>query len=358
MKIIHCADLHLNSPLTSLPLDKAKTRREEIISTFERLCSYAKKNQVTAVIIAGDMFDSLKVTNKLLNRVLFAVSNCPTVDFLYLSGNHDSDFFLMQQTELPKNFKVFGTDWTYFDYGEVKIGGVCFNAYNTLSVYDNLDFPKDTINIAVMHGQIAGYKSKENAEIISLPRLVDKNIDYLALGHIHYYVEGSLDERGDFAYSGCLDARGFDETGDKGFILLETENGKLKNEFVNFSSRKFFEYEYDVTGKTSPYYVSEEIFNNVTAQIKPENVVKIILKGQAVPELDINFEALLKRLNLFFFYAKIKDKTTLKIDYQDYVYDKSIKGEFVRAVASSNCSEEEKSQIIMCGLRALKGEEL
>ena len=57
MKFIHCADLHIDSKIKTLPSDKSKIRREEIIRTFERLTDYAAENGVTAVIIAGDMFD-------------------------------------------------------------------------------------------------------------------------------------------------------------------------------------------------------------------------------------------------------------------------------------------------------------
>jgi DNA repair exonuclease SbcCD nuclease subunit len=208
-----------------------------------------------------------------------------------------------------------------------------------------------------MHGQIAGYKNTEPAEIISLPRLTDKNIDYLALGHVHFYAEGILDNRGEYAYSGCLDARGFDETGDKGFVLLNVENGKLTKEFVPFGTRNFVEFTYDVTDKTSPYYVLEEIFNTVTTKVNSNSAVKVVLKGQAIPELDLDLESLNIRLNKYFFFAKIQDKTTLKIDIEDYKYDKSLKGEFVRTVLSATLTDEEKSQILMCGLKALKGEE-
>ena len=54
--------------------------------------------------------------------------------------------------------------------------------------------------------------------------LKNKNIDYLALGHIHGYKEAPLDGRGKYCYPGCLEGRGFDECGKKGFVLLNIEN--------------------------------------------------------------------------------------------------------------------------------------
>ena len=55
-----------------------------------------------------------------------------------------------------------------------------------------------------------------------------KNIDYLALGHIHKYKQAELDQRGVYCYSGCLEGRGFDECGEKGFVLLDIDEESLK----------------------------------------------------------------------------------------------------------------------------------
>lgn len=61
-KIIHCADLHLDSPMeTHMTEEQASTRNTEIIHSFLRLTEYAAKNDVRAVILAGDMFDGERV---------------------------------------------------------------------------------------------------------------------------------------------------------------------------------------------------------------------------------------------------------------------------------------------------------
>ena len=50
MKIIHCADLHLDSKLESnLTADKAKMRRDELLDTFERLVEFGEQQGVSAV---------------------------------------------------------------------------------------------------------------------------------------------------------------------------------------------------------------------------------------------------------------------------------------------------------------------
>ena len=59
MKIIHCADIHLDSRITAnLSATKSKQRKAEVLNSFCNMCDYAVNNGVEVVIIAGDLFDS------------------------------------------------------------------------------------------------------------------------------------------------------------------------------------------------------------------------------------------------------------------------------------------------------------
>jgi DNA repair exonuclease SbcCD nuclease subunit len=357
LKFIHCSDLHLDSKIETLPNEKSKIRRDEIVRTFERLAEFAVLENVTAVIISGDMFDTRRVTLKTRGRVLQAIKKSSNIDFLYLSGNHDDDNFISETEDLPQNLKVFGDDWTTFSYGEVLVSGVKFTTANSLSIYDTLSLPEQKYNIVAMHGQIAGYKNTEQAEIISLPKLKDKNIDYLALGHIHAFAGGKLDDRGRYAYCGCLDGRGFDETGSKGFVLIEVEDKKADFKFVEFSSRNLYEDQFLLDTDKPWYENADKIISEVISKYGSDSLIKVVLTGERKPDYEIDVEGLTKRLNERLFFAKVYDKTTLKVDLSDYEHDKSVRGEFVRVVWESKLSDQEKSKIIACGLAALKGDE-
>lgn len=72
MKIIHCADLHLDSNMTSnLSREQAKQRKAELLATFERMIAYAKDNSVKAVIIAGDLYDKKNI--QLMQEMFFCL---------------------------------------------------------------------------------------------------------------------------------------------------------------------------------------------------------------------------------------------------------------------------------------------
>ncbi len=356
MKFIHCADLHLDSKIDTLPSEKSKKRREEILHTFERLCEYAKNNSVTAVIIAGDMFDTQRITVKTRGRVLSAIKSTPEVDYLYLAGNHDDENFIKDADDLPANLKSFTEEWTKFCYGDVEISGTILTPTNAKYVYDRLNLSEDKANIVVMHGQVAGYKSEDKAEIISIPKLKEKNIDYLSLGHIHSYSKNKIDTRGEYAYCGCLDGRGFDETGKKGFVLLTCKDKKITSEFVHFGSRDLYEFEFDVTSYSDWYDCRADLLEKLTAEYSAESLIKVVLKGEHGTDFEIDVEDLVLRLNERFYFGKVYDRTNLKVSIEDYATDKSVRGEFVRLVLESELTAEEKDEIILLGLNVLKGD--
>ena len=141
-KIIHCADLHLDSPMeTHMTEEQASIRNTEIIHTFLRLTEYAAKNDVRAVIIAGDMFDGERIKIRTVDEILDAIRRTPNVDYLYLAGNHDGATYAFADHDMPDNLKIFGKEWTTYKYDSVAISGVEICEANSQSLY--LQVPYD-----------------------------------------------------------------------------------------------------------------------------------------------------------------------------------------------------------------------
>ena len=95
-----------------------------------------------------------------------------------------------------------------------------------------------------------------------------------------------------------------------------------------------------------------------SAGIPAENLVKITLTGTYSLETQKDLQFLKKMLEGRFWFLKIKDESRLKIEKESYEHDLSLKGEFIRLVMASNRPEEEKERMILCGIRALSGEEV
>ena len=348
MKFIHCSDIHLDSKMErNLTAAQARERNAEICATFSRMAAFASQQGVTAVIMAGDLFDTQRATAQTVGFVLDTVRNAPDVDFLYLRGNHDVSAFA--GWDLPENFKTFGDSWTYHRYGDAVIAGMELEP-----AYDALDLPEETVNIVTLHGQIS---TQPGEELIALPLLKRKNIDYLALGHIHGFQSGKLDDRGTWCYCGCLEGRGFDELGPKGFVLVTVENQTLTREFIPFARRTLEEVAVDITDLTTVSQIlaaAEKACEDVSA----ENLVKLTLTGNYTLETQKDLQFLKKMLEGRFWFLKIKDESRLKIEKESYEHDLSLKGEFIRLVMASDRTEAEKERMILCGIRALSGEEV
>ena len=355
MKIIHTSDIHLDSAMQAgLSPERTRERRSELMTAFRRLAEYADKSGASAVIIAGDLFDRGSVTAKVRRFVIESIKDLPHIQFFVLLGNHDEGCFDYADG-LPENLKLFGDEWVSYELGDnVTVVGVEPTEENFECVYDGLFLNPERINIAVMHGA-AG--KTFGADKINLKALAGKGIDYLALGHYHSYETGKLDRRGVYCYSGCLEGRGFDECGDKGFVELDIENGKIDYSFVKSSIRTVEERTVDMTGASS---YAEQLSRVRTAleDIDSSSVVRVRAEGKMRPDEEKFFDQIERELSGTFYGFSVKDRTGVLIDRTDYEGEISLNGEFIRLVTEKVKDENMREQIIACGLAALLGGDL
>ncbi len=372
MRIIHCADLHLDSKLSAnLDSEKRKERKAELLKTFERMVSYAKDNNVRAIIIAGDLFDTNTISKTAGNTVYYNIVNNPEIDFYYLKGNHDAnDYFASMEVSMeakPHNLKLFSdelTSYTINPEGTVKvvITATELNGINSNTIYNALSLNARDFNIVTLHGQHVDYNVKDKAEVIHINGLKNKGIDYLALGHIHAYMRGNIDARGVYCYPGCLEGRGFDECGEHGFVLLniDEENGQFTDTFIPFAKRNIYTVEVDVTDAGNSNDMTDRVRKVLNdKKYSSDSMIKIVLTGSLFVECEINTDFILNHFIQDYYFVKLYDETKLKIDYTQYEHDASLKGEFIRLVRADDTMDEDmKNEIIRMGIRALSGEEI
>lgn len=360
MRIIHTADLHIESKMqTNLDKEKAKIRREELLLSFEHMVDFAATNGVSVIMLAGDLFDKPHVRKTARERILSKIFDHPEIDFLYLKGNHDNADFIDESEDenVPSNFKLFSKDeWTSYTYDDVVITGRELTAENARNLSGNLVLDRTKKNIVMLHGQVTeSFTGVENP--IVLPDFRNKNIDYLALGHIHKYTLERLDDRGVYCYPGCLEGRGFDECGEKGFVLLDIENGNIRTEFIPTSTREFHE----VLLEINPDMAMSDILNNaedLLSEIPEKDFVKLVIKGEEKPDFNLDLFRIQRTFSDRFFFFKVNDESSIFVDYDSFVNDRSLKGEFVRLVQGLDISDDEKGKIIDLGIRAILGEEI
>ncbi len=352
MKFIHAADIHLGSKIEAkLPPEKTEERKAEVRAAFKNMVEKGRSAGVKVIVLAGDVFDSDRPLKKDKEFFYSVVRNNPDVDFLYLRGNHDT---LESYDEQLDNLKIFSTDWTSYAYGDVVFCGIESAAENYSSMYSTLTLAPEKTNIVILHGQKSETVGKDKINIL---KLKNKNVDYLALGHIHSASFGKIDDRGIYAYSGCLEGRGFDETGSKGFIVVDIENGKVKAEFVENSVRKTDEFVVDVSAAADVYEAYKIVKNSIKANKK--DLIRVVLRGEISFDGDGLKEELERLLADEYYFVSVKDDTLRKFDLEKIAGDVSLKGEFIRTVLSDEkLDDETKQKIISTGLKALSGREI
>lgn len=359
MKIIHTGDIHLGAALKNLPPEKARMRKAELAETFRRLCLYARENGVSVVLIAGDLFDSDNISSQWRKEFFKVVAAAKPVCFFYISGNHDE--WLEFEEVPPDNLYFFGEyhAWKSYDLPEnVTVTGIDGKNMDA-QAYLRLSLRSDRYNIVMMHGEISKGEGT-GKESISLLRLQNKGIDYLALGHIHQptlSVE-RIDGRGHFRYCGCLEGRGFDECGKRGFFLLDVREGRLVSEsFLSLAKREICEEVADISACQTYFDVERTAMETLKEQ-SAENQIKLILRGRHTAALKKDIPLLTQRLNERFFFVKVVDESRVYVDYSAFAADVSERGEFVREVGRYEMNEDFRAEILEVGLKALAGEEI
>ncbi len=345
MKIIHVADVHLGATNKRLSVELAKQIKIENATRLQAVFSNAKDINAQAILISGDLFHSKSPTNQLVKFFLDLVKTY-TLPVFYVKGNHDEDFLFADKL-LPKNLIIFNEQFTSYNLDDQ----VIVSGQSGTDVHIP-ELEKDKYNIVLLHGDI---HSKGN-DYLDISKLKNKHIDYLSLGHIHSFEEGSLDKRGKYVYSGCLTANGFDELGSKGFVVLDTEENKTQ--FIKIVGREFVIKEVDITGFKN--YDDLEI--KVVKQLNylQSDIVRVILTGYYTEEQEKFIPLLEKNIGLNFAYFEIVDKTKIKIDTEKLKQEVlSFKAEFLKLVSEDeNLSEEDKSMICEIGINALRGDDV
>jgi len=339
---------------------------------------------------------------------LSSIRKNPEISFFYLRGNHDTKNTFLFQEHLPKNLFLFSHEGKkyrlneklvlagqefygrgeqeeenyFFDSEEeeeqaLEEGMNCFPEKEE-PAQGIWNFKEEDCNLLMLHGMLRESSvSKETSEEkassertpeavqtedgISLRALSKYPIHYLALGHIHKREEGRFGALR-YLYPGCLQGRGFDEEGEKGFYYLEIneQNKEIRTEFVPLKDGEFRIIEVLLSEEDG----SLEALEKITERIREENAgekdsLRIILKGEKSPEGERNLRYLEKQLSENHAYVEIKEECRLKLHKEDFMHEKSLKGEFLRMVSDSeSLSEEEKEKIILLGIGLLQGEEL
>ena len=195
MRFIHCADIHLDSPLRGLEFydgAPAEEMRGATRRAFANVVDLAIDRSVDFVLIAGDIFDGDWPD---FNTGLYFASQLrrlaeSDVRVFLTYGNHDAVSKLTRSVPLPKNVFSFPANRPATEVIEslgVAIHGQSF-ASEAVSTDLSAAYPaarNGLLNIGVLHTSLSGREGHQPYAPTTADRLTDKAYDYWALGHVH-----------------------------------------------------------------------------------------------------------------------------------------------------------------------------
>ncbi len=359
VKILHGADFHFDTPFKELSASMGEKRNEDIKKSFESLINIVKEEDISILLLCGDIFDNKCVKKSTLEFLKDRLESINKTKVFIVAGNHDplNDRSFYNLLTWPENVHIFSNDMEAVVLEDLKtvVYGKSFSSnYEKTSLLKGFQVPveyKEYINIMALHGEIARGEQENEYNPLTLEEIRNSKLDYLALGHRHGFSNIKREGETFYAYSGCPEGRGFDELGEKGIIIGEVYKGYNNLKFRAISQRVYELKEVYLTGINSQEEILRLIINSVDEKNKVKNFYKIILKGEFYSDLPINIKRLQYRLKEMFYYIKIIDETTMKLDYDAVKNENSLRGIFLRKVYKRLEEEPENKESLE---RALK----
>lgn len=315
VRFIHAADLHLGAPIRGVcdaSPDWAARLQRAIPEAYERVIDAALAREVDFVVLAGDVFDTLRPSYGDYLRFFEGLERLDAagIPAYLVTGNHDPFTLWGRGIErLPESARMLGVGGPEFALFErdgeplCLIGGRSY--YNQTWSSDEsisagitraaaeealgLRAAQAPFSVAVIHTGLDRDLSKAPAEPETL---LASDIDYWACGHLHRFTALPCEDDARIVFPGCAQARDIRETGERGCCLVELggRDASLMSrrschvEFIPTSSIVFQQVEVDVSACQTladvVRLVQAELFHENGKVHCDEMVVRVTLAGE------------------------------------------------------------------------------
>lgn len=259
-KFVHCADLHLDSPLVGIQDAEssiADALRAATLEVFDRVVDVAVQEQADFLLIAGDVYDgadcSLRAQLRFRDGLRRAVkSGIPCYVAL---GNHDPLSGWEAQLEWPDGAYRFPggrVEEVVVRRGGLDLACIRGISYPVREIRENLvpEFKptsKGLFTIGLLHCNVGADPAHEDYAPCTLDDLQAAGLDYWALGHVHS--KRLLSDRNPcIAYPGNPQGRKAEESGERGcYVVRVDESGRVTPEFRATDTVRWFSESIDVS---------------------------------------------------------------------------------------------------------------
>lgn len=235
MRLVHAADLHIDSPLLGLeryegaPVEQIRRATRRATENLVELCI---DERAELLVLAGDLYDDdwRDYSTGLFFAAQMARLKEAGVPVVWIRGNHDAASKITRHLRLSDNVRELSTKRAetvvYEDIG-VAVHGMGYpSPIVDGALVEGYPAPLSGLfNIGLLHTAVDGRPGHARYAPCSVSQLVNKGYEYWALGHVH--TREVLHKDPWVVFPGNLQGRHMRETGSKGATLIHTEGLKV-----------------------------------------------------------------------------------------------------------------------------------
>lgn len=360
LRFLHAGDFHLDSPFSGLSPKQAAAAREEQRALLDRVQTLALTRKVDLVLLSGDLFDGAHIypeTIEILQAALAAMS----VPIFIAPGNHDphtaqSPYVTKSWPDNVHLFRENGmTAIPLPELGCTVYGSAFTESSRHSSPLEGLELASEGFHLACFHGDLGKRASRYGP--ISVEELASSGLHYAALGHVHARSELSRLGKTYYAYPGCPQGRGFDETGEKGVYIGQIdESGHVSLEFNSLCMRQYLNITVELRNRPAV-----TVLKKLLAEVPESTIARIFLRGERC-EAQLPLEDLQHLAAPYFYSVAMIDESERARGLWAREEEDSLCGAFLRDLKHQleAASPEEQALIELAaryGLAALEGRE-
>jgi exonuclease SbcD len=352
---IHASDLHLDSPLKGLEYYEGAPDIEEIRGATRQalvnLVDFALNERVPLVVIAGDLYDGDWPdfsTGLFFAQQMQRLSGAD-IRVAVVWGNHDAQNRMTKTLVMPEHVRIFpARKPETFVYDDIRIA-VHGQSYAAAETLRNLavDYPPPVpgmLNIGLLHCLLSGTAGHQAYAPCTLDDLASRGYDYWALGHVHEYKV--LRENPMIIYPGCSQGRHIRETGPKGCVLVEADDGILSHEFIPLNTVQWMTVASDISTAETIAQVAEIFGRDLEARLAGSGgrlcCIRVVFRGRTPvhgrllvhpDELTANIRAVAADVSRQRVWVeKVRVDTRSQLDLEDLARSDTPQGELLRTM--------------------------
>lgn len=232
-KIVHLADVHVGKKFHKLG-HQGDVLRSQILKSFRAGLRIAVEEKADLVVIAGDLFDSNRVSPAMVRSVMGELQKINPIPVVILPGTHDcydtQSVYRRKDWELCPHIKIFRENrpqtFTFPQFSLAVHGRANQSNKGLESPLKELQPAEDAaFNLAVAHGtlQIPG-RTSDDDYVFTPEEIKNSRMDYIALGHWHKTFNCSEDRTTAY-YCGPPQQLSFSQGGGSVNLVCLTKDG-------------------------------------------------------------------------------------------------------------------------------------